>query len=68
MKMATNSNGWTLAADGVTFTLSGIGYEVNGEDEVYVIAPYRGDAETTGTGGGEDYEDFFNAREQGRKE
>jgi hypothetical protein len=68
MKMADNSNGWTLAADGVTFTLSGIGYEVNGEDEVYVIAPYRGDAETTGTGGGEDYEDFFNAREQKRGE
>ena len=64
MKMASNSNGWTLAADGVTFNLTGIGYEVNGEDEVYVIAPYRGDEETTGTAGGEDYEDFFNGRKK----
>jgi hypothetical protein len=61
MKMATNTNGWT-STNGTAFTLTGIGYDIDAEDDVYVIAPYAGDAETTGTGGGEDYEDFFNAR------
>ena len=56
-----NSNGWS-SVDGLTFTLTGIGYNIDGEDDVYVVAPYAGAAETTGTGGGEDYEDFFNAR------
>lgn len=67
LKLAGNSNGWT-SADGVTFELTGIGYAIDAEDEIYVIAPYKGDAETTGTGGGEDYEDFFNAREAKRGE
>jgi hypothetical protein len=58
-----NSNGWS-SVDGTTFTLTGIGYNIDGEDDVYVVAPYAGDAETTGTGGGEDYEDFFNARKR----
>ena len=61
MLMSGNTNGWS-SSDGLTFTLTGIGYNIDGEDDVYVVAPYAGDEETTGTGGGEDYEDFFNAR------
>jgi len=54
-----NTNGW-VSADGVSFSLTNIGYPIDIEDEVYVIAPYLGEA--GGSGGGSDYEDFFNGR------
>jgi hypothetical protein len=54
-----NTNGW-VSADGLSFSLSGIGYDIDAEDDVYVIAPYAG--VEGGSGGGSDYEDFFNGR------
>ena len=56
---ALNTNGW-VSADGRSFSLTNIGYPIDAEDEVYVIAPYAG--VEGGSGGGSDYEDFYNSR------
>ena len=56
-----NTNGW-VSADGISFSLTNIGYSIDAEDDVYVIAPYAG--ETGGSGGGSDYEDFYNSRKK----
>ena len=58
---ALNTNGW-VSANGTSFSLTNIGYSIDAEDEVYVIAPFAGVA--GGSGGGSDYEDFYNSRKK----
>ena len=55
-----NTNGW-VSANGLAFSLTGIGYDIDVEDEVYVIAPLAG----AGEGGGvapEAYTEKYEAR------
>ena len=52
MKMASNTNGWS-SADGQNFTFAGIGYDLDAEDEVYVIAPLAGTGAGSDIGGGD---------------
>ena len=56
-----NTNGW-VSANGLSFSLTNIGYSIDAEDEVYVIAPFAG--VEGGSGGGSDYEDFYNSRKK----
>ena len=52
-----NNNGWS-SANGLRFTFTNIGYDLDAEDEVYVIAPLAG----SGAGGGVDAEDYADNR------
>ena len=56
-----NNNGW-VSTNGTSFSLTNIGYSIDAEDDVYVIAPYAG--VEGGSGGGSDYEDFYKKRIQ----
>ena len=52
MKMASNTNGWS-STNGLDFTLTAIGYDIDAEDEVYVIAPLAGTGAGSDIGGGD---------------
>ena len=56
-----NTNGW-VSANGAAFSLTGIGYDIDAEDEVYVIAPLAG----AGEGGGVAPEAYTEKYEQRR--
>jgi hypothetical protein len=56
-----NTNGW-VSANGAAFSLTGIGYDIDIEDEVYVIAPLAG----AGEGGGVAPEAYTEKYEQRR--